>query len=174
MFSEGYFGIYSDLIPTSVLWDVDTKMDIWNSTALVSDIDSGTFEGFYSWRFEGIGAWIGIGVRVEPLDNLKDLSIYSNGHYNFAYKGTNGFKVGIKSMPFQEVWYNYTVLSNYGLRLDDTWCEISIPITNFASVNASFDLSNIEQYFMFSANNAAQGYNVGDVHFIDNVHLTKD
>ncbi|MCK4907148.1 MAG: hypothetical protein KAS64_06340 [Spirochaetes bacterium] len=180
LFSEGYFGIYSDLIPVSVLWDVDTEMHNWEERAEVGDIGTDTFEGFVSLKMKGTNtSWFGIGIIVKPDNpaNYNDMSIYSNGHFNFAYKGTKNFKVGMSSgttSATDDVWFFSDVtLSNFGLKLDGNWCEISIPMTNLIADKVTFDITGIRQYFMFAAD-AGLGYTVGDVHYIDNVHYTKD
>ncbi|MCK4907149.1 MAG: hypothetical protein KAS64_06345 [Spirochaetes bacterium] len=176
LFSEGYFGIFADLIPVSVLWDVDTEMHYWSGNEDVNKITTDTFEGIYTWTFEGTnGTWMGIGISVLPSSALKDLSIYSNGHFNFAVKATNLFKAGMKTtLPDTEAfYYANTTLSNYGLRLDGTWCEISIPFTDIKADYPNFNLANTELYFMF-ASDPALNYSVGNVYFVDNLHLTKE
>ena len=187
LFSEGYFGIYSDTIPVSIVWDVDTELQWWGPTPTVltlevNKIETGTFEGFYCWEFHGTNTsinWMGAGIIVLPdiPSNYRDLSIYSNGHFNFAYRGTKNFKVGMSSgtpPSNEDAWLVSNItLSNFGLKLDGSWCEISIPITNFKVPNPSFDITFVRQYFMFAAN-AGLGYTVGDKHYIDNIHYTKD
>ena len=160
------------------MWDTDCIMGIWtdwSAGADVSDIYVDTGEGPESWKYEGTGAWMGIGIRVDPYNDtyLRDLSPYD--YLNFMHKGTKGFKVGMKQATGTggEIWMNNAQLATYivvgsGDLLDGTWHTIQIPFSLFG-----IDFAQIAQYFMF-VSDAALGYTVGDAHYIDHVYYSAD
>lgn len=170
--SDSYYCLWADTIPISCKWDADTRLDVWqewngNMKITESTIDPG--EGTKSWTLTGTGSWMGMGIRVAPLTNLRDMRAYSNGSLQFMFKGTKPVKIGIKSSnPEVERWVTPGALQYYGLRLDGQWHEVCVPITAFAGV----DLSKIEQFFMLTAD-VGMGYTSNSVYFLDRIFWSK-
>ncbi len=173
--STNTFGLYSETTPENVTWDTDAKMDVWNdqwnSGGCLFDDDTTTFaDGINSLKITGIAgkSWFGIGMRVEPEANYKDMSSFSNSVLKFWYKSSRGIKqVGIKSGPSTERWVTgANCVSLYGMKTDDTWSEVSIPVSVFTGI----DFSQISQYFMIVADGA--NYAEGYVWNIDNIYYT--
>ena len=171
------FGIYTETFDMNVLWDTDCKLDVWQDSGGGADISEETAvplgDGNKYWKLTGTGSWMGIGVRVEPLDKYRDLRDYY--YLNFMYRGYKGFRVGMKDGNGDEYWLTHNQLAEYGVILNGKWCNVSIPLTKFNGEPFStflIDKTQIEQYFMFVSVEAL-GYNVGDVHYIDNVHFSK-
>lgn len=162
------FGIYCETIPLTVKWDVDTKMDIWNGMTVVQQ-STYRGEGKYAWKFTGTGSWMGMGIRVNPLTAVRNMSAFSGGYLSFMFKGTKRFKVGIKSVGTTTVekWLTMTN-GKYGFYNNNVWCVVRLPLSVFSGI----DLSKIQQYFMFSAD-STMGYTVGSVYYIDKVYWYK-
>ena len=165
------YGIYAETIPLSVKWDVNAKLDIWNGMT-IAEQTTYKGEGTKAWKFTGTspsGTWMGMGIRVNPLTNLKSMSAFSGGYLSFMFKGTKRFKVGIKSggtTPVEK-WIAMTN-GKYGFYNNNTWCVVRVPLSVFSGVN----LAKIEQYFMFAADSAV-GYTKGSIYYIDRIYWYK-
>ncbi len=163
------FGIFSETVSNVVIFDTDTKIDIWNGMTIADDTTTAG-DGTTSWRLTGTdtnGGWMGMGIRVEPLTAYRDLSAFASGSYRFMFKGTKGFKLGLKSGLTTEAWLTTAQLMNYGLVTNGTWCTVSIPVTAFTGLN----MGQIAQYLMFVADTST-GYRNGDVFNLDNIYFT--
>ena len=173
------FGIYCENIPVAVKWDNDTKMDIWydaGAAMTVQDMVSGAAEGSKYWKLTGVSNWMGMGIRANPLSETRDLTAFDGGQIHFWYKGTKGFQIGIQSCSnsdVQKAWVPSSLMMYYGLKTNDTWSEVSVPISAFVYNNPLINLSYMQQYFMWMAN-ASFGYVTGDVHSIDGIYWSKD
>lgn len=173
------FGLYSDSVPISVLWDSDTKLDIWNDpengiplTLSVTDQGSSTGEGAMAWKIAGLSPtiyWIGMGIRVEPLTSYRDLGEFTNGSLNFLFRGTRAFKVGLKDGHGVQQWVRPLQMAFYGLKTNDTWCQIAIPLKKFDKI----DFSKIQQYFMWTAD-TSMGYTTNRIYYLDHVYFTNE
>jgi hypothetical protein len=145
-------------------------MDIWTDHSAgmtVADDLVTVGEGTKSWKLTGTGTWMGMGVRVNPLTTLKNMSAYSNGSVRFMFKGTKPIKIGLKNggvAPYDK-WLTMTN-GAYGFSNNNVWCSVAIPAQFFREV--SFDM--LEQYFMV-AMDSNQGYTVGTVFNLDNLYF---
>ena len=98
--------------------------------------------------------WFGFGIIWDPDGpdpvtgkweaQIKDKSAFANGSLKFWVKTQTPLKVGIKSggvdlIPAHEDWVD---LSGYGVITDNQWRFISIPMSEFNTV----DFSNITQF----------------------------
>jgi hypothetical protein len=151
------------------VYDTDAQIDIWNGMSMSDDIT--TFgDGTMSWKFIGTapaGGWMGMGISVKPADVYRNLSAFAGGSYRFMFKGTKGFKIGLKSGASTEAWLLPSQLMPYGLVTNGTWCTVSIPVSAFAGL----DMSQISEYFMFVADTST-GYSTGSVFNFDNIYFT--
>lgn len=167
------FGIYCEDVPISIIWDTDAKMDIWQGIG-ISDQSAVIKEGTKAWQLvSSLNSWIGMGIRVNPITSSRDLSQYDGGKIHFDYKGTRGFKVGIKSVVgtnAQEAWVRASLMTAYGLQTNDTWCEVNIPISALIYDNPYLDLANINQFFMWVDENSQ----TGTVYYLDGIYWSKD
>lgn len=171
------FGLYSDSVPITVLWDTDTRLDIWNdpennisNTLTVLDQSNSTGEGRWAWKLNGLSPtiyWIGMGIRVEPLTNCRDLRFFTNGSLDFLFRGTRGFKVGLKDGNGVQQWIKPIQMTVYGLNTNDAWNRITIPLRKFDKI----DFSKIEQYFMWSAD-TTMGYTTNRAYYLDHIYFT--
>lgn len=173
--SNGIFSFFSDTFKTSVYWDSDTRLDVWEDpengnilTLNVADQTNSTGEGGKAWKIDGLAQtiyWIGMGIRVEPLSALRDMSAYSNGSLNFLFRGTRPFKLGLKDGNGEQQWVRPLRLSCYGLQTNDAWCSVSVPLKVFDRI----DFTKIEQYFMWTAD-ASMGYTTNRAYYLDHVY----
>lgn len=171
--SSKLFTIYSETLPIEIIWDTDVKMDVWNDGwnsggCALSDDPTTKVEGTNSLKIEGVAgkSWFGVAIRVEPITNFKDLSNFSNSILKFWFKSSYGItKVGIKSEG-NEKWVYTASCMGYGLQTNDTWSEVSIPMSAFPGIN----FTKIEQYFMIVADGAYYGN--GRVWNIDSIYYT--
>lgn len=162
------FGIFSDKVSLDVVWDSTVFLRVWtdfSAGCVINDVASTSPDGGLCWEITGTGVWVGIGI--EP-DVHPSISSYSN--LVFHYKGTKNFKVGIKSGSSTERWVQSSAMvTSYGLALDGDWHVVKIPFTAFAGI----DFSDINQYFMFVADSGL-GYVVGDKHYLDCLHFSRE
>lgn len=160
------FGIFSETVSNMIVFDTDAKIEIWNGMTIADDTATAG-DGTTSWKFTGTGAWMGMGVRVEPNDAYRNLTAFASGSFRFMYKGSKGFKIGLKSGIGTEAFLYAAQLVPYGLQTNNTWCSVSVPISEFTGL----DMSQIAQYFMF-ATDPSFGYAVGDIVNVDNIYFT--
>lgn len=169
---NSYYCLWAETIPISCAWDYNTKLDIWgewHGGMNITEDNTDPGEGQVSWTLTGTGTWMGMGIRTEPLQTLRDMRAYSNGSIHFMFKGTKYVKIGIKSgNPAVERWVTPGALQYYGLKLDNEWHEVCVPITAFAGV----DLSKIEQLFMLAAD-SGMGYTSNSVYHLDRLFWSK-
>ena len=165
------YGIFADKVALDVVWDSTVFLRVWSDYGggcAISNIASTSSDGGLCWEVRGTGSWLGIGI--EP-DSNTSISSYSN--LVFHYKGTKNFKVGIEygaGGPSLQRWVqSTTMVSSYGLVLDGNWHQVKIPFTAFAGVT----FNDVKQYFMFVAE-AAHSYSVGDKHYLDGIHFSKE
>lgn len=171
--STSLFAVFSETLPMEVIWDTDIKMDVWNDGwnsggCTLSDDSTTKVEGTNSLKIVGIAgkSWFGVAMRVEPITNFKDMTSYSNSVLKFWFKSSyNVTKVGIKSEGIER-WITGITCMSYGLKTNDTWSEVSIPMSAFTGIN----FAKIEQYFMIVADGAY--YTTGRVWNLDLVYYT--
>jgi hypothetical protein len=170
------FGLYSETVPVDVVWDTDGVMDVWNAGFDVMDDTTTHGDGTTSMKLTCLSsastpAWAGLGLRTEPLNTFKNLSAFTGGYLKFMYRSTTMItKIGIKggTTAATEKWITGAVLkSTYGLRNDNTWSQVTIPLSAFTGLN----LTNITQYFMLITDGA--NHVVGNEYWIDNIYFTK-
>lgn len=163
------FGIYTETLPMTVTWENDVTKEIWRGMSFQEE-KKGADEGGSFWKFTSTGqTWMGMGIKPLPAKTMVDMSAFSNGSINFMYKGTNGFKVGIKSGTNDESWITSSHLRNFGFVDDNEWHEIRVPVSAFSGVC----LTNISYYFMFSAD-SSRGMLPKSVYCIDNIYWVKN
>jgi hypothetical protein len=162
------FGIYTETLPMTVAWNSNVTKEIWRGLTL-EEVKKGAGEGYYYWKLTSTGqTWMGMAVKPLPAKTCLDMSVFSNGSLNFMYKGTNGFKVGIKSGTNDEAWIPSSHLRDFGFSDDGAWHEIVIPLTAFKGVG----LTNISYFFMFSSD-SSRGMLPGSVYSIDNIYWSR-
>ncbi len=171
------FGLYSETVPLGVTWDVDMKMYVWTAWGggmTVQEVFGGAGEAFNSWKLTGTGAWMGMGLTVYPVNTVKNMTAFAGGHLNFMFKGGKRFnKIGVGSEPCgnTHAWFTPEELAAYGLRLDNTWCRVRIPIS--AVTAKGVKLTEIQSYFQF-VHDSASDYAVGDTFWLDNIYWSRD
>ncbi len=170
-FDATNYGLYSDSVETSVVWDNNCKLDIWsdyNAAIILTNITGDSGEGPNSWKLTGTGEWMGMGIRVNPEGTYSDMAEYAQGSLRFMVKGTNSFRIGLKSGASTTNWMGPVQISNLGYIPDGTWRTVVIPMTHFTNV----DFTKISQYFMFVCD-AGLGYQNGIVFYLDHVYWSK-
>ncbi len=162
-------GLFSERVPVDVAWDTDTKLDIWKdwngNMEIETMSETNTPDGVSHWKLTGTGAWLGMGIRSEPLSNGRDLSAFTNGSLRFLYRGLHHFKVGIKDVRGTERWVYSRDLAPFGFTNDGQWRRVIVPVQFFAGIA----FTNVQQFFMFTANGAL-GYEPGHVYELDDIH----
>ncbi len=162
------FGVFSETLPMGVEWGKNVTTEIWRGMILSNDTRDYA-EGSHSWKFTAQGqTWLGMGVKVFPVKNYVDMNAFTNGSLNFLYKGTAGFKVGIKSGTNTESWLFSSALEDFGFAADNRWQEIKIPLSLFSGI----DFTNISYFFMF-ASDSSRGLIPNLSYRVDNIHWSK-
>lgn len=162
------FGLYTEIQPMVVEWETNVTKEIWRGMTLTEE-RKWPDEGGYFWKFKSTGqTWLGMGIKPLPAKTMVDMSAYSNGSLNFSFKGSNDFKVGIKSGTNDDQWISSSHLWGFGFTNDNEWRQIKIPISFFSNVS----LTNISYYFMFSAD-SSRGLLPGTIYSIDNIYWQK-
>jgi exo-beta-1,3-glucanase (GH17 family) len=156
-----YFGIYSDEHPTTLKFDKEIKLFIWERTGEMKELtydQTDSKSKYMSFSYDSRQGWFGFGYAVIPNGKYFDISNFRNGYLHVNLK-TNvklaALKIGIKAGVNNEAWI--TNLSKYGFINDDQWHTLKIPVTDFAIS----DISKISQYFML----AGEGSNPGKIEF---------
>lgn len=135
--------------------------DIWtwsdnNLGSFVDTSDPTAPEGSKSFMTNtNSGSWAGWGVVYTP--NKANLSQYSGGYLRFWVKTPVNLKVEIRDTTLRGPRY----ISQYGWNGSNTWQEITIPLSDFGSI----DFTNIELPFMITCETQAVFY-VDDVRWL--------
>jgi beta-glucanase (GH16 family) len=161
---EGNYGIFTDntTVSDKVVFGQGADLFLWNNITNIASPAPTPFEGSNVWAFHAnAGAWYGLGVA----NDVKNLSNYAGGSLKFHMKTTSTapFKVGIAA-DGTEGWVNFHGTNEHGLVRDGQWHEVTIPVSEFGSL----DLLQITQLFMFSGDAPAAA---ADFYF-DNIYYT--
>jgi len=163
-----FLGLYTETYETPK-WDSEIQLLNWNTSCLkTEDITSSSApEGSIYQRGEVTNdseTWWGWGIAaINGIDNptFHNRSEWEGGRLHLTIMASNnpGIRVGIKDKIAH--WVN---LSNYGFDADGNWYTISIPFSDFGSVN----FSHISNYFMMDYG----GYSLtnGQVYYLDHIY----
>ncbi|MBN2486007.1 MAG: Ig-like domain-containing protein [Bacteroidales bacterium] len=162
---SGNYGVFSENtgLTDKVNYTNDGHIYIWNNMPTGS---GAAYEGSEVMNYNiAAGAWWGMGVFV---DNIKNMSKYSDGYLRLMMKTTTTDKisVGVASAS-GEGWLDLiNGGEQFGLVRDGTWREVRIPLNRFG-----VDFYTIHQMFMMKGDAPATAFNlaVDDIYWIESV-----
>jgi len=178
------YGIYSETV-SGVTLDVDSYMGkyagggaTFNDGDFVddtSDYKEGDKSKKATMTVAAAGQYAGWfvqwGLSGSPDTETKDMSAYSGGSLKFWVKTPVDLEIGMRSGNVGAGSETSKVLlSSYGSYTDDSWHEVSIPISDFTGPSPKADLSQIKVLFNVASCAASGGTGgVAKTFRIDNI-----
>jgi hypothetical protein len=169
-----YQMVYSESHNDTNIYAKGANLFSWNpATQITEQTNVNPAEGAYNLRLlRAISTtnWIGIGFT--QTNGVKDNSLYSGGHLRFSvrtFNTNNTYKVGISYTNGATLTERTIDLNTIiGYACDGTWKTLSIPMSDFGTV----DFTKIYTYFELASTSLQT--NTNTVIDVDDVYWSRD
>ncbi len=164
------FVLYAETLTKNVVWPTDINTNQSPSSPNVISFDTTTAgEGSESFKIKVNTLSFEVNFLRYPLVTYLDLTAYSAGTLRFMIKAPKDIAVGIHMVANYDIMEKLTN-GMYGFKTNNTWCSVSIPISNF--VNRGVDITRLYGWVKFYGG-SLQGISGGEEYYIDRVFFYK-
>ncbi len=162
--------LYAETAPMNVTWgtDINTNQSPSSPNGLSFTTETAG-EGSQSFKIKVNSNSFNVNFLRYPLVTYLDLSAYASGKLNFMVKATKGLSVSIYIAENYDIMVHLTN-GMYGFRTDNTWCSVSIPMSDY--VAKGVNLSSLYGWVKFYGG-YYEGVVGGEEYFIDRVFFSK-